>query len=202
QEEGEAAGMVLSYIDVLARQQPVGQRVAVVGAGGIGFDIAHYLASGAHSTATDLAAWQSEWGVADPALVRGGLQAAQPLPPMREVTLLQRKPTPVGKGLGKTTGWIHRAELRMRHVKMLAGVNYERIDAQGLHISYGPQREHATLIAVDHIILCTGQEPLRTLQADLLAAGVATYLIGGADVAAELDAKRAIAQGSALAARL
>lgn len=201
QEEGEASGMVLSYIDVLAHQKTVGRRVAVVGAGGIGFDIAHYLAHGAHSSATDLAAWQSEWGVGDPALVRGGLQPAQPLPPMREVTLLQRKPTQVGKGLGKTTGWIHRAELRMKHVKMLAGVNYERIDAQGLHISYGSQREQETLIAVDSIVLCTGQEPLRSLQADLLAAGVSTHLIGGADVAAELDAKRAIAQGSELAAR-
>ena len=202
QAQGEASGMVLSYIDVLARSKSVGQRVAVVGAGGIGFDVAYYLANGAHSTATDLAAWQSEWGVTDPALVRGGLQTTQPLPPLREVTLLQRKATPLGKGLGKTTGWIHRAELRMKRVKMLAGVNYERIDAQGLHISYGPKREGASLLEVDTIVLCTGQEPLRDLQAELVAAGVPTHVIGGADVAAELDAKRAIAQGSRLAAQL
>ncbi len=202
QEEGEAAGMVLSYIDVLAQQKPVGQRVAVMGAGGIGFDVAYYLANGPHSTATDLPAWQSEWGVADPALHRGGLQPAQPLPALREVTLLQRKPTQVGKGLGKTTGWIHRAELRMKRVKMLAGVNYERIDAQGLHISFGSKRENPSLIAVDHIIVCTGQEPQRALQQALLKAGVSTHIIGGADVAAELDAKRAIAQGSELGARL
>lgn len=202
QPEGEAAGRVLSYIDVLAHQRPVGQRVAVVGAGGIGFDVAYYLSNGPHSSATDLAAWQSEWGVGDPALVRGGLLTAQPLPPLRQVTLLQRKPTPVGKGLGKTTGWIHRAELRMKQVKLLAGVNYERIDALGLHISYGPQREGATVLEVDTIVLCTGQEPLRALQAELVAAGMPTHLIGGADVAAELDAKRAIAQASALAAQL
>ncbi len=202
QESGEASCMVLSYIDVLAHRKPVGQRVAVIGAGGIGFDVAFYLASGGHSTATDLAAWQSEWGVTDPALARGGVQRAQPLPPVRAVTLLQRKTTPVGKGLGKTTGWIHRAELRMKQVKTLAGVNYERIDAQGLHISYGPKREHATVLEVDTIVLCTGQEPLRALQADLVAAGVRTHLIGGADVASELDAKRAIAQGSRLAAQL
>jgi 2,4-dienoyl-CoA reductase (NADPH2) len=202
QAEGEATGMVLSYIEVLAQRKTVGPRVAVVGAGGIGFDVAYYLAHGAHSTATDLSAWQSEWGVADPAAVRGGVQKAQPLPPLREVTLLQRKPTQVGKGLGKTTGWIHRAELRMKQVKMLAGVNYERIDSQGLHISYGTKREHENLIAVDSIVLCTGQEPLRNLQADLLAAGVRTHVIGGADFAAELDAKRAIAQGSTLGARL
>lgn len=202
QAEGEASGMVLSYIDVLAHRKPVGQRVAVVGAGGIGFDVSYYLANGEHSTATDLQAWQSEWGVGDPALQRGGLQPAEPFPPIREVTLLQRKPTQVGKGLGKTTGWIHRAELRMKQVKMLAGVNYERIDAQGLHISYGPQREGRTVLEVDNIVLCTGQKPLRTLQADLVAAGISTYLIGGADVAAELDAKRAIAQGSWLAASL
>lgn len=202
QEAAQAAGMVLSYIDVLAQQKPVGPRVAVIGAGGIGFDVAYFLANGSHSTATDLAAWQSEWGVGDPALQRGGLQPAQPLPPLREVTLLQRKPTQVGKGLGKTTGWIHRAELRMKQVKMLAGVNYEHIDAQGLHISYGSKRVHESLIAVDQIILCTGQEPQRALHAELVAAGIPTHLIGGADVAAELDAKRAIAQGSELAARL
>ena len=202
QAEGQAQGQVLSYVDVLSGRCTAGARVAVVGAGGIGCDVAYFLANGRHSTATDLPAWQAEWGVVDPALVRGGVQPGQPLPPLRQVTLLQRKATPVGKGLGKTTGWIHRAELRMKQVRMLSGVNYERIDAQGLHISYGPQRTDPALIAVDHIVLCTGQEPLRALQAALVAGGMPTHLVGGADVAAELDAKRAIAQGSRLAATL
>ncbi|WP_186033592.1 NADPH-dependent 2,4-dienoyl-CoA reductase [Burkholderia gladioli] len=193
---------VLSYVDVLALGKPVGQRVAVVGAGGIGFDVAEFLVQEGVSPSLDLAAWQAEWGVSDPARARGGIVPAQVAPPARRVTLLQRKPAPLGKGLGKTTGWIHRATLKMKAVEMIGGVNYERIDARGLHVSFGEKRERPSLIEADTIVLCAGQEPRRDLQAALLDAGLAVHLIGGADVAAELDAKRAIDQGTRLAARL
>ena len=123
-------------------------------------------------------------------------------PPARQVRLLQRKAAPFGKGLGKTTGWIHRAALRAKRVEMIGGVNYERIDARGLHVSFGERHERPMLIEVDTIVLCAGQEPLRALEAPLRAAGARVHLIGGADVAAELDAKRAIDQGSRLAAVL
>jgi 2,4-dienoyl-CoA reductase (NADPH2) len=176
--------------------------VAIVGAGGIGFDVAEFLVAGDHSTATDLPAWMAEWGVADPAMARGGLAPQRIEPAARQVYLLQRKASPLGKGLGKTTGWIHRAALRMKRVEMIGGVNYDRVDERGLHISFGPAREKPTLIEVDTVVLCAGQEPLRELAAPLGAAGLPTHLIGGADVAAELDAKRAIDQGTRLAARL
>ncbi|HUR41937.1 MAG TPA: FAD-dependent oxidoreductase, partial [Verrucomicrobiae bacterium] len=123
-------------------------------------------------------------------------------PPARQVTLLQRKATGLGKGLGKTTGWIHRAALKMKRVEMVAGVNYEGISDKGLHVTFGEKREKPTLIEVDTIVLCTGQEPLRELHAPLQAANIPVHLIGGADVAAELDAKRAINQGSRVAAEL
>ncbi len=193
---------VLGYVDVLARGKPVGERVAVIGAGGIGFDVAEFLVQDGASTSLDPAAWRAEWGVTDPALARGGVGRPEVAPPARRVTLLQRKPAPLGKGLGKTTGWIHRATLKMKAVEMIGGVNYERIDAQGLHVSFGEKRERPTLIPADTIVLCAGQEPRRELHAELAAAGVEVHLIGGADVAAELDAKRAIDQGSRLAARL
>jgi len=128
--------------------------------------------------------------------------APEVTPPPRQVYLLQRKPTSVGKGLGKTTGWIHRAALKKKRVEMIPGVNYELIDAQGLHISFGEKREKPQLLEVDTIVLCSGQEPLRDLVEPLKAANVRTHLIGGADVASELDAKRAIDQGSRLAASL
>ena len=144
--------------------------------------------------------------MADPAAVRGGVVRAEPAPPARRVTLLQRKTGKPGAGLGKTTGWIHRAALKMKHVEMLAGVNYERIGALdgalGLYVSFGEQRRDATVIACDTIVLCAGQEPLRELQAPLAAAGVPVHLIGGAHEARELDAKRAIDQGTRLAATL
>ena len=193
---------VLSYIDVLARKKPVGKKVAVIGAGGIGFDISEYLVHEGHSPTLDLGLWMKEWGVGDPAKARGGIVRPQIAPPARQVTLLQRKASALGKGLGKTTGWIHRSALKMKNVEMLGGVNYEEITDKGLFITFGEKREKPTLLEVDHIVLCTGQEPLRELQAPLTAAGVKTHLIGGADVAAELDAKRAINQGSRLAAVL
>jgi len=202
QAEGIARGQVLSYIDVLLHHKPVGRRVAVIGAGGIGFDVSEFLVH-AHGTGhPDVHSWMQEWGVADPAQVRGGIAPAQVAAPLRQITLLQRKPGKPGAGLGRTTGWIHRAVLKSKQVEMIAGVNYERISEQGLHISYGEKRERPCLIEVDNIVLCTGQEPLRELQAPLVAAGVKVHLIGGADVASELDAKRAIKQAATLAARI
>lgn len=200
---GQDGSNVLSYIDVLRGKAPVGKRVAVIGAGGIGFDVAEFLVTD-DSPTDDLQAWLTEWGVADPQDVRGGVAAAgpQPEPPVREVTLLQRKAQKLGKNLGKTTGWIHRAALQMKNVKMIGGVNYERIDADGLHVSYGEARENPTLIAVDTIVLCAGQVSERSLADALIAAGRTCHVIGGADVASELDAKRAIDQGTRLAATL
>jgi len=200
---GQDGPNVLSYIDVLRGKAPVGKRVAVIGAGGIGFDVAEFLVTDDRPT-DDLQAWLTEWGVADPQDVRGGVAAAgpQPEPPVREVTLLQRKAQKLGKNLGKTTGWIHRAALQMKNVKMIGGVNYERIDADGLHVSYGEARENPTLIAVDTIVLCAGQVSERSLADALIAAGRTCHVIGGADVASELDAKRAIDQGTRLAATL
>ena len=202
--DGQDHPKVLSYIDVLRRRVPVGQRVAIVGAGGIGFDVAEFLLHDGHSPTLDLDEWLSEWGVVDPAVARGGLslQRSQPESSRREITLLQRKAGKHGANLGKTTGWIHRAVLKMNNVQMIADVNYERIGDEGLLISYGNKRESSTWIDVDHIVMCAGQLPLRELQEPLKAAGVTTYVIGGADVATELDAKRAIDQGSRLAAGL
>jgi 2,4-dienoyl-CoA reductase (NADPH2) len=197
---GQDRANVLSYVDVLAHKKAVGEKVAVVGAGGIGFDVSEFLVKGAHSPTLDLQAWLAEWGVTSPANAPGGL-AKPHIPDIpRKVTLLQRKSSKIGAGLGKTTGWIHRAELKTRGVEMLSGVNYERIDDNGLHITFGEKRENATTIEADTIVLCTGQDPLRELQAPLEAAGLKVTLIGGADVAAELDAKRAIDQGSRVAA--
>jgi 2,4-dienoyl-CoA reductase (NADPH2) len=202
EDEQRAAGRVLSYIDVLLHGRPVGQRVAVVGAGGIGFDVAEFLVAGPHSPALDTTAWLREWGVTDPEKARSGLTTPQVEPPQRQVYLLQRKAAPLGKGLGKTTGWIHRAALKSKRVEMIGGVNYEGIDAHGLTVSYGESRTGRMRIDVDNVVLCTGQEPLRELHEPLRAAGCSVHLIGGADVAGELDAKRAIEQGSRLAARL
>ena len=199
---GQDSPQVMSYIDVLLHKRPVGKRVAVVGAGGIGFDVAEYLVDAGHSAALDAAVWMKEWGVVDPSIARGGVVKPEVTPPAHQVTLLQRKPTAVGKGLGKTTGWIHRAALKKKRVEMIAGANYECIDAKGLHITYGEKREHPALIEVDNIVLCTGQESLRALQAPLQAAGVKVHLVGGAFEAGELDAKRAIDQASRLAAVL
>ncbi|MEJ6396768.1 NADPH-dependent 2,4-dienoyl-CoA reductase [Yoonia sp. 208BN28-4] len=200
---GQDGDNVLSYIDVLRGKAEVGKKVAIIGAGGIGFDVAEFLVTD-DSPTEDLQAWLEEWGVADPEEHRSGLapEGPQPDAPVREVTLLQRKAQKLGKGLGKTTGWIHRAGLQMKNVQMKGGVNYERIDADGLHVSFGEARENPTLIAVDNVILCAGQVPERSLADDLIAKGRTPHVIGGADVAAELDAKRAIDQGTRLAATL
>jgi len=201
---GQDGPNVLSYIDVLRRKAEVGPRVAVVGAGGIGFDVSEFLVHAGESPTEDIELWRREWGVGDPAEVRGGLapQGPQPEPPARAVTLLQRKAERPGKRLGKTTGWIHRAALRMKGVEMMSGVNYDRIDGDGLHVSFGEARENPTLIAADTVVLCAGQVSERSLAEALAARGIPAHVIGGADVAAELDAKRAIDQGTRLAAAL
>ena len=196
---GQEGANVLGYIDVL-RGAEVGQRVAVVGAGGIGFDVSDFLVEKRPSPTEDLALWRRTWGVADPAEHRGGLspEGPRPEPPARAVTLLQRKAERPGKRLGKTTGWIHRAGLQMRGVRMLGGVAYERIDARGLHILRDGTPE---LIEADTVVLCTGQESERSL-ADALTDHPEVHVIGGADVAVELDAKRAIDQAVRLVATL
>ena len=155
-----------------------------------------------HSPTLNLPEWLAEWGVADPASVRGGVVRPQPAPPARRVTLLQRKAGKLGKTLGKTTGWIHRAALQMKQVEMLGGVNYERIGPQGLFVTYGEKRQDGQLIECDTVVLCAGQVPLRRLAQDLEAQGRKPHLIGGALEAGELDAKRAIDQAARLAARL
>ncbi|MEX0327095.1 MAG: FAD-dependent oxidoreductase [Ruegeria sp.] len=201
---GQERDNVLSYIDVLRGKAKVGQSVAVIGAGGIGFDVSEFLLEDGHSPTTDLPLWMKEWGVTDPSEHRAGLapEGPQPQAPARQVTLLQRKAQRHGKGLGKTTGWIHRAALKMKNVNFVGGVNYERIDDDGLHVSFGETRENRTLIAADTIVLCAGQVSDRSLADDLIERGIEPHVIGGADVAAELDAKRAINQGTRLAAQL
>ncbi|AXB45603.1 NADPH-dependent 2,4-dienoyl-CoA reductase [Amycolatopsis albispora] len=186
---------VLSYVDVVRHGKPVGDKVAVIGAGGIGVDVSEFLTH-ASSPALDLAEWRAEWGVAE----GGGLAEARPEPSPRKVYLLQRKAERIGKGLGKTSGWVHRAALKAKGVEQLPGVNYERIDDEGLHITFGPKRERPRALDVDTVVICAGQEPVRELAGQL--DGLPVHLIGGADVAAELDAKRAIEQGTRLAARI
>ncbi len=199
---GQDGPNVLSYIDVLRNGAEVGKKVVIIGAGGIGFDVAEFLAHEGESPAENIDLWKQEWGVGDPEKQRGGLaeNGPQPKEAAREITLLQRKATKLGKGLGKTTGWIHRAALKMKSVEMVGGANYEKIDGSGLHISFGKARENPILIEADTVILCAGQLPERSLADELEAKGVTAHVIGGADVAAELDAKRAINQGSRLAA--
>ncbi len=190
---------VCSYVDVLTGRRVVGQRVALIGAGGIGFDVAEFLAHEGVSPTLQTSRWMAEWGV-DPSFEGpGGLREPQPEHPAREIWLLQRSAGKPGARLGKTTGWIHRAALKMKQVRMLGGVSYLKIDDQGLHIAIGEEQK---LLEVDDIVICAGQEPLRELLDPLAASGRMAHLIGGADVAAELDAKRAIAQGSRLAAEL
>jgi 2,4-dienoyl-CoA reductase (NADPH2) len=201
---GQEHPKVLSYIDVLRGKKPVGQRVAIIGAGGIGFDVAEYLVTGGHSTTTNLKEWQAEWGVTDPAAAPGGLAASGPQlePPARQITLLQRKEGKLGENLGKTTGWIHRTALKMRQVRMVGSVNYERIGDEGLLVSEGEKRENQRWIEADTIVLCAGQLPLHSLADELQTLGITAHVIGGAKEAGELDAKRAIDQAARLAARL
>ncbi|MEU4280026.1 FAD-dependent oxidoreductase [Streptomyces tanashiensis] len=196
---GEDHPSVLSYLDVLRDGAPVGDRVAIIGAGGIGFDVAEFLTDGGEGASQDPETYFRQWGVDTSYENRGGLRAPERNAPPRQVHLLQRKSTKVGAGLGKTTGWIHRTELKHRGVTMVAGVSYERIDDAGLHVTIDGEPQ---LLPVDTVVLCAGQEPRRDLYEQLVAAGRSAHLIGGADVAAELDAKRAIDQGTRLAATL
>lgn len=190
---------VLGYLDVLAKHQTVGARVAIIGAGGIGFDMAEFLVERAPSPTTDVVRWTREWGVDMQLARRAGLQPAQPEAPARQVWLLQRSEGRLGARLNKTTGWVHRATLKSKQVTMLGKIGYERFDDLGLHITVDG---HPQILPVEHVVVCAGQEPNRRLADELIAAGLKVHVIGGADVAAELDAKRAIAQGTRLASQI
>ncbi|WP_369789672.1 FAD-dependent oxidoreductase [Rouxiella sp. WC2420] len=196
--EGINHPCVLTYLDVLRDKKPVGQRVAIIGAGGIGFDTAEYLSHVEPAASLNIAAFNQEWGIDEDYRQRGGLaaQGAVPQPSPRQITLLQRKSSKVGAGLGKTTGWIHRASLLARGVQMQNGVSYERIDDRGLHINVGGESH---CLDVDNVIICAGQESRRSLFEPLMQQGKIVHLIGGADIAVELDARRAIDQGTRLA---
>ena len=190
---------VVGYLDVLQRRVVPGAKVAIIGAGGIGFDVGEFLVQEGESPSLDASRWMAEWGV-DPAFdAPGGLAKPRPEPAARQIWLLQRTPGKPGARLGKTTGWIHRGTLKAKGVKMLGGVEYLGVDDAGLHIRVDGSEQ---VLAVDHVVICAGQEPRRELFDALAAQGRKAHLIGGADVAAELDAKRAIAQGSRLAAIL
>jgi len=193
--------MVMGYLDAILGRKKVGKAVAIIGAGGIGFDVAELISHKGVSSALSLEKFGAEWGVDFNNHPRGGVAGVEPQVEKadRDIWLLQRKTTPVGAGLGRTTGWTHKILLERKDVRMMNGVEYQRIDDAGLHILVGNQ---PITLPVDTVILCAGQEPLRELQADLEAANVKVHLIGGADVAAELDAKRAISQASWLAAAI
>jgi 2,4-dienoyl-CoA reductase (NADPH2) len=190
---------VVSYVDVLKGRVQIGKKVAVIGAGGIGFDVSEFLVQGGESPTLHPEHWYKEWGVDATLSVPGALVEKQLAPAAREVYLLQRKDEALGKHLGKTSGWVHRAALKDKQVRMIGGVEYERIDDAGLHIKI---KEQPRTLEVDHVVICAGQEPLRTLQAPLQAAGITVHLIGGAHTAGELDAKRAIRQAAELAANI
>ncbi|MEE9374116.1 MAG: NADPH-dependent 2,4-dienoyl-CoA reductase [Saprospiraceae bacterium] len=197
---GISNNKVLDYADVLYRGKEVGNKVAIVGAGGIGFDMAEFLSHQGPSVSLDTSSYMKEWGV-DMTYAQGGSLAKKPLPTVspREIYLLKRSAGKHGKNLGKTTGWIHRASLAMKDVKMMANVTYNNIDDRGLHITY---QDQPLLLEVDHIVICAGQVPQRTLYDNLQFLGMTVHLIGGADVASELDAKKAINQASYLASKM
>ncbi|GGC72734.1 NADPH-dependent 2,4-dienoyl-CoA reductase [Hoyosella rhizosphaerae] len=199
--EGVNHPKVLTYAEAVKDKKPVGKKVAVIGAGGIGIDVSEFLT---HSTrpSLNLEEWKEEWGVDYAEDNPGYVTKGKPSPSPRDVYLLQRKTSRIGKSLGKTSGWVHLAALRGKKVNKLTGVNYERIDDAGLHISFGEERKDPKVLDVDTVVLCAGQESVRDLESDLRAAGVSLHIIGGADVAAEIDAKRAIRQGTELAAAL
>jgi 2,4-dienoyl-CoA reductase (NADPH2) len=191
----------MSYVDVLLHDKSVGRSVAVIGAGGIGFDVSEFLVHQGTPPSVDKDLFLKEWGI-DPTLAaRAGIEDVRPEiePPAREIYLMQRKTSKLGQNLGKTTGWIHRSSLQHKRVKMIPGASYDAIDDQGLHITVDGE---SRLLAVDNIVICTGQESRRDLQPELEAAGMKVHLIGGAELAGELDAKRAIDQGCRLAAAI
>ncbi len=195
--DGIGHAKVMSYLDVLRDKKPVGKVVAVIGAGGIGFDVAEYLSHSGTSPSLDSKKFFAEWGVDTSYSGVGGLAKAEIESSPRTIFLLQRKTSKVGDGLGKTTGWIHRTSLKNRRVQMIAGVSYDKIDDAGLHVTVEGKQQ---VIPADNVVVCAGQDPKRDLLDGLKSAGQSVHLIGGADVAVELDAKRAIDQGARLAA--
>jgi len=198
--EGIDHPMVLNYAEVINRTKSVGSQVAIIGAGGIGFDVAEFLLHKDHELA--VADWYDEWGIDKNFEARGSLVAANPDLPDRDIVLMQRKPGRLGKGLGKTSGWVHRAQLKKKNVRMIPAVIYKKIDDQGLHIEHGPEDDRIDeVLAVDNVVICAGQVSVAELYNSLVEEMPAdtVHLIGGAKVAAELDAKRAIKQGSEIA---
>jgi 2,4-dienoyl-CoA reductase (NADPH2) len=201
--------MVMTYAELVRGERTAGARVAVVGAGGIGVDVSEFLTTD-HSATLDVDAWKAEWGVGDPAVTRGGLTRPQPEPSPRHVVLLQRKSSSIGKGLGKTSGWVHRAALKAKGVEQVTGVvSYDLIDDAGLHVTVASRPEKGAepvveqrTYAVDSVVLCAGQESVRTVADALEERGLTVHVIGGAEVAAELDAKHAIRQGTEVASRI
>ncbi|GAA1477274.1 NADPH-dependent 2,4-dienoyl-CoA reductase [Nocardioides aestuarii] len=194
--EGIDHPSVVSYADVLSGAVVPGDRVAVIGAGGIGVDVSHWLT---HDPADTVEDWLAHWGVGDSALNPGGLTEPKPRTPVREVTLVQRKTSRIGIGLGKTSGWAHRAVLKQAGVRQVSGATYDRVDDAGLHLTVDGA---PVVVECDHVVVCAGQESVRSLYDELVLAGASVHLVGGADVAAELDAKRAIEQGTRVAAAL
>ena len=199
--EGIEHKKVLNYLDVLKHKKPVGKRVAVIGAGGIGFDVSEYLSHEGEATSQNIDAWLKEWGIDQTLEARGGIENMKPdfHGSPREIFMLKRSKGKFGGNLGKTTGWIHRTNLKKKKVNFIGEVQYTKIDDQGLHYT---QNEEAKVLEVDNIVICAGQTPLKELLEPLEAKGMKVHVIGGADIAAELDAKRAIDQGSRLAAKL
>ena len=198
--EGSNHEKVLSYIDVIKHKAEVGKRVAVIGAGGIGFDAAEFLAHQGTSPSLDIKLFNKEWGVDSQYQQRGAFGQADPEPSPRQITMLQRKQSKMGKGLGKTTGWIHRASLKMKNVQMITGVEYTKVDDRGLHFTI--QGGEPQVIECDHIVVCAGQLCNQDLLDELKPTNINTHLIGGAKLAGELDAKRAIREGFELACSL
>ena len=191
---------VVTYLDVISGKVEIGKTVAILGAGGIGFDVAEFLTHDKPSLTLQPEKWNKEWGVDTAYRSRGGLLKEPEVEPSpRQVTMFQRKASKMGKGLGKTTGWIHRAALKNKDVEMVTGASYSKIDDAGLHVTVNGEDK---VFKVDHVVLCTGQEPLRKMHDELTADGITVHLIGGADVASELDAKRAIRQGTELAFKI
>ena len=199
--EGINHQKVLSYIDVLKFKKPVGKRVAVIGAGGIGFDVSEYLTHEGESTSLNIDAWLKEWGIDKTLEARAGIEGEKPLihAASREIFMFKRSKGKFGGNLGKTTGWIHRSSLKKKKVQFIGDVSYTKIDDQGLHYT---QNEEAKILEVDHIVICAGQIPFKELYQPLLDVGKKVHVIGGADFASELDAKRAIKQGAILAAKI
>nr|WP_212763219.1 NADPH-dependent 2,4-dienoyl-CoA reductase [Gordonia araii] len=196
--------MVMSYADAVLGRRDIGKRVAVIGAGGIGFDVTEFLTVD-ESPTLNLKEWEQEWGVSEDLSIPGFVTKPRPLPPVREVFLVQRKPGRQGKTLGKTSGWVHRAAVKMKGVEQISGATYDLIDDEGLHITVHDKEGNETgkrVLEVDNVVVCAGQESVRDLVDPLTVAGITTHVIGGADLASELDAKRAIRQGTEVAASL